>query len=122
LPFAGPGAAVGTIVSGFRDRQARTSEWFEVCGSDATVRVHDVTRRVEVFEREPDRVEVFRGNTFREGDAFHDTIERHVREFIASIADGRPPPVGGVDGLRGLEIVEAAVESHEKGRPVTVRV
>lgn len=41
-----------------------------------------------------------------------------VREFIASIREGRPPRVTGYDGLKAVEIVQAAYQSAETGQPV----
>lgn len=41
-----------------------------------------------------------------------------IDEFIAACTDSRPPRVTGEDGLRAVEVVAAAYESIETGRPV----
>jgi predicted dehydrogenase len=44
-----------------------------------------------------------------------------VAAFVRPVAAGEPVPVTGVDGLRAVEVVEAAYASAESGRPVAVR-
>jgi predicted dehydrogenase len=41
-----------------------------------------------------------------------------VRSFVQSVRMGTPVPVSGVDGLRAVEVVEAAYLSAERGEPV----
>jgi predicted dehydrogenase len=43
-----------------------------------------------------------------------------LAEFVAAIREGREPAVTGIDGLRALEIVEAAYRSIEAGQPVAL--
>jgi predicted dehydrogenase len=43
-------------------------------------------------------------------------------EFVAAIREEREPAVTGVDGLRAVEIVQAAYRSIATGRPVTLAV
>jgi 1,5-anhydro-D-fructose reductase (1,5-anhydro-D-mannitol-forming) len=42
-------------------------------------------------------------------------------EFLDAVAGGRQPVPSGLDGLRALEVVLAAYESMETGRPAAVR-
>ena len=44
----------------------------------------------------------------------------YLRETIEAIAAGRPPEIGGVDGLRALEVVEAIYASAARGTTVAV--
>ena len=44
-----------------------------------------------------------------------------LAEFAAAIREGRPPAITGLDGLRALEIVEAAYRSVGSGTPVQIR-
>lgn len=46
-----------------------------------------------------------------------DTNADMVHEFAAAIAEGRQPYVTGTDGLRAVEVVEAAYRSIESGQP-----
>jgi predicted dehydrogenase len=112
--------AVGAIVAGYRDGFVRTSERMEIEGTAGSLAVVDVTREVTVALLEPDRFETIRPNSFVEGDAFHETVRTHVRSFVASLVEGREPPVTGLDGLRGMIIAEAALESYQRGRPIEV--
>ena len=43
-----------------------------------------------------------------------------LQEFIAIVRDRRPPAVTGIDGLRAVEIVDAAYRSIAAGEPVSL--
>jgi predicted dehydrogenase len=43
-----------------------------------------------------------------------------IRDFVAAIRTGRPPETAGDDNLKSLEMVFAAIESAETGRPVDI--
>jgi predicted dehydrogenase len=43
-----------------------------------------------------------------------------LADFVSAIRDDREPAVTGVDGLRALEIVEAAYRSIEAGQPIAL--
>jgi len=107
--------ALATITGGYREGQARTWERMEMSGSEGSIAVEDVTREARLFQRSPDHAEIRRENHFEAGDAFHATIGLHVQAFVERIAAGQDPPVTGRDGLRGLEIIEEAVQSIEGG-------
>ena len=44
-----------------------------------------------------------------------------VKAFVTSVETGSPVPVTGIDGLRAVEVVEAAYASAESHQPVEVR-
>lgn len=44
-----------------------------------------------------------------------------VEDFLGAIRDGRPPLANGEDGLRAVEVVQAAYDSVQRGEPVAVR-
>ncbi|MDP9352270.1 MAG: Gfo/Idh/MocA family oxidoreductase [Chloroflexota bacterium] len=44
-----------------------------------------------------------------------------IEDFLAAIRDNRPPLATGEDGLRAVEVVEAAYSSIHSGMPVPVR-
>jgi myo-inositol 2-dehydrogenase/D-chiro-inositol 1-dehydrogenase len=112
--------AVGAIVAGYRDGVTRTSETAEIVGSLGSVRVEDVTRAATSWTINPDRCEVSTPGLFSGEAGFHATIGEHLRAFLESVANGSSPPVAGLDGLRGLELSEAALRSHAEGRPVNL--
>ena len=109
LTFAG--GAIGAIVAGYRDGQTRTFESAEIVGRLGTVRVEDVTRSATFWTDNPDRREVFEPNLLPFDFSLDATIREHVNVFLARVLAGLPPPVPGIDGLRGLELVEAALRS-----------
>jgi predicted dehydrogenase len=41
-----------------------------------------------------------------------------MREFICSIAEGRPPAVTGIDGRAAVEICEACLLSARSGKAI----
>ncbi|MCJ7840767.1 Gfo/Idh/MocA family oxidoreductase [Lederbergia sp. NSJ-179] len=44
-----------------------------------------------------------------------------VNDFIACVKEGIAPSISGTDGLRTLEVVKAAYQSHEEGKTVLVK-
>ena len=49
-----------------------------------------------------------------------DANQAMVDEFVAAIKDNRQPKVSGYDGLKAVEVVEAAYRSAESGQPVSL--
>jgi predicted dehydrogenase len=45
-------------------------------------------------------------------------LRREILDFLGAIKEGREPLVGGMDGLRALEIAKAAERSVETGSVV----
>ena len=51
---------------------------------------------------------------------YMDAYRREIEAFVAAVAEGAPPPVGGEDGLRALALALAAMKSVAEGRAVKV--
>jgi UDP-N-acetyl-2-amino-2-deoxyglucuronate dehydrogenase len=49
-----------------------------------------------------------------------DTIQEEIDEFALCIATNSRPEVGGVEALAAVTVIEAAVLSNERGRPVDI--
>lgn len=49
---------------------------------------------------------------------FNSSINNEVRHFIECIAENKKPSVTGVDGLKSIEIAEAAIRSAKTNKPV----
>lgn len=49
-----------------------------------------------------------------------DMDEGLIADFVQNVREGRPPSITGEDGLRTLEVVKAAYESHRLKQVVTV--
>jgi len=43
-----------------------------------------------------------------------------LRAFVDAVREGREPPISGLDGLRAVEVVEAAYRSAASGEPVRI--
>lgn len=65
---------------------------------------------------------IYRQDQGRAGWAYwgSDANQAMVDEFIAAIQDKRQPAVTGYDGLKAVEVVEAAYRSAELGQPVSL--
>lgn len=112
LSFEFENQAVGTIISGWRNTPQRTWELTEIGGMDGMIAVEDVMLGVKLWSG-PDQAETFRPSYWTENITFYDSLRTHVHSFLARIAAGRAPLVTGADGLRGLKIIQAAIESGE---------
>ena len=49
---------------------------------------------------------------------YAEAYRRELDHFITAVASGTVPSVGGADGIRGLALADAALESHRTGGPV----
>ena len=48
-------------------------------------------------------------------------IQANLEDFARAVREGRPPEVGGPEGLHILAVIQAAMRSAETGRPVEVK-
>jgi predicted dehydrogenase len=103
--------ALATIVADYRDDQSRTSEWMELSGTRGSITVEDVTRRATLIGVHADHRHVAEPNPFLGGDTFYQTVVDHVHAFVEAVAAGQAPPATGFDGLMGMRLAEAAIES-----------
>ena len=114
--------ALGTLIGGWQKvpRWTRTSEWTEIGGAKGTVVIEDVMQAVKFWSIDPDHIERFRPNYFNGQIAFYDSLTNHIHCFLERLAEEKPPLVTEKDGLRGLEIVQAAVQSNRTGQVVNL--
>lgn len=117
LSFEFAGGATGTIQSGYRDELTRTVERMELAGSEGTVVVEDVTGPVTWTSGDGQRTQSFSPD--RE-ETFCDSLIAHVRAFVECVARGAPAPVTGDDGLVGMRLAAATVESIHSGKTIQV--
>ncbi|MDE0041453.1 MAG: Gfo/Idh/MocA family oxidoreductase [Candidatus Poribacteria bacterium] len=120
--FQFEGDALGTLIGGWQEvpRWTRTSEWTEIGGTEGTVVIEDVMKAVKFWSVDPDHIEYFRPNYFKGQTTFYDSLTNHIHCFLERLAEGKTPLVTGQDGLRGLEIVQAAIQSNQTGQVVGV--
>jgi UDP-N-acetylglucosamine 3-dehydrogenase len=114
------GGAVGSMIGGWRRGQTRTVELTDLGGTGGFLQVEDVLRKVRLHAPDPDHVEEFQPSTFGQHTAFYDSLTDHLCSFVERVRRGEPPLVTGRDGVRGLEIIQAAIESHRTGAAVQV--
>lgn len=121
LSLAFDTGAIATVVAGLRDGQSRTRETMEIGGTRGAVRIDDVQQRASWHGLDPDLEEVRRPDYFAGGQsAFYDTLDAHLAAFLDAVRCGEPAPVSADDGVRGLEVVEAAIRSHRDGASVAL--
>ncbi len=53
-------------------------------------------------------------------DKYEDAFRRELREFVEAARNDTEPPIPGVEGLRNVEIAQAARMSEERGEPVSL--
>jgi len=51
---------------------------------------------------------------------YGEPLRRELDSFVSRILEDEPPEVTGLDGLRALEICEAAIKSSKTGNPLTI--
>jgi predicted dehydrogenase len=110
------GSLLGSWDSAYRHPAAVV---FELSGTEGRVVVDNVVDAVRLFDHDREDYTEWRPGLF-EGDRrdFSATIGASVHAFVDAVAEGRPPPVSGEDGLAALELTFAAIRSFEQGRVV----
>ncbi|MBI3922784.1 MAG: Gfo/Idh/MocA family oxidoreductase [Armatimonadetes bacterium] len=120
ISFHFTGGAVGSLAAGWRSGQTRTAERMDLAGTRGALEVHDVQGRVRLLGLNPDHAEEFAPDPFLHKASFHDSLAAHVQDFLERLYQGEAPLISGWDGVRGLQIVEAAIESDKLGRRVSL--
>jgi predicted dehydrogenase len=84
----------------------------EIVGERGVLDVDAFRQRFTVFDaRQPGPSWTYWGS---------DADRAMIRAFLSAVRDGTEPPVSGLDGLRAVEVVQAAYESLDLGVPVRV--
>lgn len=118
LSFEFTNAATGSIAADYRDDLTRTVERMELRATEGRIVVEDVTGPVTCTSRDDGRTQSFSSRDSGVEETFDDSLIAHLRAFIDCVARGEPPPVTGEDGLTGMRIAAAAVESIESGKTI----
>ena len=106
------------LSAAYRDGQPRTTERCEIVGSCGGIVIEDVTRRVHYFQDNPDHRVELRPNMFQAGDAFYQSLNCLIKDFIDKLVKGEPPSVGAADAVAANRLADAALASHESGTTV----
>jgi len=96
-------------------------------GYDQRAEVHGSKGLASALNEHPVLVEVANGDGYRRAPLHDFFMTRYIAAYAAEIAafvavirDGASPSPSGADGLRALELADAAVRSAREGRAVTV--
>lgn len=94
-------------------------------GYDQRIEVHGSKGRLAAGNRTPTTVEKADGAAVSSDKPLYFFLERYAEAyraelaaFIAALRGKKPMPVGPEDGRQALVLAEAALKSHETGRPV----
>ncbi len=117
LSLALASGAHATILAAYRDDQSHTTEWMALLGTSGTLVVEDLTARVILSCRAEDCVVTGATETFE--DVIAASIAAHLQAFMAGI-EAPQRPATGHDGLIGMKLAAAAVESIARGTSVEV--
>jgi predicted dehydrogenase len=111
--------AQATIAARYRDDQPCTAEWMALHGSNGTIVVEDIARRAILSGNTADLC-IVREADPTASDPIRDSVIAHVQAFIEHVVAGNKPPVSGHDGLAGMRLAAAAVESLTSGKTIEV--
>jgi predicted dehydrogenase len=86
----------------------------ELIGEDGVARVDGFRQKIDVYSDEAPKAEwVYWGG---------DCNYRMLEDFVDAVRQRREPSVTGVDGLRAVEVTEAAYESARVGRMIELSI
>ena len=114
--------AVGSLVGSYDTSYAYPdTHRVEISGRAGRVVIEDTVRRYTFHPAGGETGEVWQAGYFNDGDReFHRTFDRYVDALLAAFQAGAPPPVPAEAGRRALQLAQAAIESYETGRRVSV--
>lgn len=112
---------VGTLMASWDSSFTHPIEFLEVCGSSGYMRVDNIVEGVSFYPHGDQTVRVWRPNIFDTGAlTFNRIFENRVHAFVDDLIAGREPAPTGMDGLKALQVIEAAIQSFEEKRVVAL--
>jgi predicted dehydrogenase len=114
--------AVGSLVGSYDTSYAYPdTHLVEVNGNQGRVLIEDTVRRYSFQQAGNETGEVWQAGYFNDlGREFHRTFDRHMDALFAAFREGKEPPIHAQAGRRALLLAQAAIQSFETGRRVTV--
>ncbi len=114
--------AVGSLIGTYDSSYAYTdTHRLEINGTRGRVVVEDTVRRYAFQAAGSETAEVWEAGYFNDRDReFHRTFDRHVDDLLRAFRHGEPPPIPAAAGRRALVLAQAAIESYQSGRRVSV--
>lgn len=112
---------VGTLMASWDSSFTHPIEFLEVCGSNGYMRVDNIVEGVSFYPHKDQTVRVWKPSILDAGALTFDKIfENRVHAFVNDMVAGREPAPTGMDGLKALQVIEAAIQSFEEKRSVEV--
>jgi UDP-N-acetylglucosamine 3-dehydrogenase len=97
-------------------------EIVEVCGSNGYMQVNNIVESVSFFPQGDPVVRTWKPNIFDVGAlTFNKIFENRVHAFVNDMNAGREPAPTGLDGLKALYAIDAAIKSFEEKRTIKVK-
>jgi len=91
-------------------------EFSEIVGTKETLIVRNVVDSIEIRDHET------QSNVVKETPAserYYDaTLDKSISCFVRCVATGKAFPIGGADGMKTLQLIEASCRSFEDGVPI----
>jgi predicted dehydrogenase len=114
--------AVGSLVGSYDTSYAYPdTHLVEVNGSKGRVQIEDTVRRYSFHTVGNETGEIWQAGYFNDLDReFHRTFDRHMDALFAAFREGKEPPIHAQAGRRALLLAQAAIQSFETGKRVTV--
>jgi len=112
---------VGTLIASWDSSFTHPIEFLEVCGSNGYMRVDNIVEGVSFYPHKDQTVSVWKPSIFDEGAlTFNKIFENRIHAFVDDMVAGREPAPTGLDGLKALRVIEAAIKSFEEKTTVTI--
>lgn len=114
--------AVGSLVGSYDTSYAYPdTHRVEVNGSQGRIIIEDTVRRYTFHAVGNETGEVWQAGYFNDlGREFHRTFDRHMDRLFEAFRQGEEPPVHATAGRRALLLAQAAIQSFETGKRVSV--
>ncbi|BCX03339.1 MAG: hypothetical protein KatS3mg053_1277 [Candidatus Roseilinea sp.] len=115
--------AVGHLTSSYDIKRAHAVERCEVAGVNGRFVIEDMWMRATLYPADSMVQQVYQNPIFGGFSGFHDTFRDRIHTFLQQVSDGATPEQidgSGADGLAAQKVIQAAIESLDTGRIVTL--
>jgi len=122
LLFRHENGAVSTLLGSFDgDYASPESERIEIMGEKGRALIRNMACEAEFQLKGSNVTEHWQPGIFEDNlRSFTYTVNLHLELILDALEKGEPPPTPAREGVRALEIAEAALKSHLEGRCIKV--
>jgi len=114
---------VGHLTGSYDIPRGHPMERCEVAGTEGRFVLLDMFRELTLFPHRSEERIVYSNSPFRGMARFEDTFTARIHRFLEQVSQGAPPEEiegSGAEGLAAQEVIQAAIESLETGRVVSL--